>query len=671
MVRKSHAPDITERTQIDLSGTIGTYYEVNENKFDIAIGGMPFIMAVTDNTPYKRQTAPFRTERYDTERDPGEHTLAGSGYWIRSQSSWHYGDGIQFTEPQEGNDNEVRFRFRDSVGVDVWTPGQISLLHEMDHVLSLSDGCRIVTGTDSGGNNVIFAADMSASPTTSVYKITSSGTTSAFTLRSAIGNEKILAYATDGRYLLICTPSDIYDVDMTTGTVHTHWHNNKGTISSIVIKYVKSRFIAGVTLSDGTTGLYELNLGTSHSGTAINFSTLTAINGSTTMPTGWVWTDITEARNAIYAAGYVGDQSSVFKLSVDSTGALGTISTTAIMPRGETISSLFGYLGTYVMIGTNKGARVATSDSNGDIQYGPLVIKTSYPVYDFDARDSYVWAAVSNGVGEHSGTYRINLAQPLTLSGYSTPISTGLYAKASDVYAEETYGDVRSVAIFNNDRVAIAVAGSGVWVESAAGNKLPDGYLRTGRIRYSTLENKAWKRLRVRTPDIATTGAIDVLKVNEGAADEAFITIPEGSTQSYDYDLATVFTDVTPDASFKILLSRNSTDATTGAVVVGFGVKALPTPTRARVIQIPVFAFDKETDKLGNMLGYEGYAHDRLSQLEIMEATGKTVILQDFTANGEPTEVLIEQVTFTRSTPANRNFTGFGGIINIIVRTVV
>lgn len=670
MVRKSHAPDITERPQIDLSGTIGTYYDPANNKFDVAVGGMPFIMTVTDNTPYKRQTAPFRTERYDTERDPGEHTLQGSGYWIRSQSSWHYGDGIQYTEPQEGNDNEVRFRFRDSVGVDVWTPGQVSLLHQMDQVLALSGGCKVVTGTDSGGNNVLFAADLSTSPTTSIYKITSSGTTSAFTARTAIGSAQILAYATDGRYLLVCTAGDIYDIDTTTGTVHAHWHNNKGTIASVILKYVKSRFIAGITLTDGTTGLYELNLGTTHGGTAINISGVTAINGSTTMPTGWTWTDITEARNAIYASGKIGDQSSVFKLNVDSTGALGTITTTAIMPRGETISALFGYLGTYVMIGTNKGVRVATSDTNGDIQYGPLVIKTSNPVYSFDARDSYVWAGVTNGVGEHSGTYRINLAQPLTLAGYSTPISTGLYAKAADVYAEETYGTVNSVSIFNNDRVAIAISGSGIWFESANGTLIQDGYFRTGRIRFSTLENKAWKRLRVRTPD-AATGTIDVLRVVEGQPDEAFVTIPEGTVQSYDYDLATVFTDVTPDASFKFLLSRNSTTPTTGAVIVGYGVKALPTPTRARVIQVPLFCFDKETDKLGNMIGYEGYARDRLGQLETLEGAGQTVILQDFTANGEPTEVLIEQVTFTRSTPANRNFTGFGGIITLVARTVV
>jgi hypothetical protein len=84
-----------------------------------------------------------------------------------------------------------------------------------------------------------------------------------------------------------------------------------------------------------------------------------------------------------------------------------------------------------------------------------------------------------------------------------------------------------------------------------------------------------------------------------------------------------------------------------------------------------LFCYDKETDKTGNIVGYEGYAKERLAALENIEAKGDTIIIQDFNAGGEPTEIVIEQVTFTRSTPANRNYTGFGGIIQLIARTVV
>ena len=352
-----------------------------------------------------------------------------------------------------------------------------------------------------------------------------------------------------------------------------------------------------------------------------------------------------------------------------------TITSAATMPRGELVTALFGYLGTYVVIGTTRGVRVGTSDNTGALPYGPLNLKTKYPVYDFDAKDSYVWAAATNAIdidenstNGDSGTYRLNLSQPLTLSGYASPVYTGVYAKAADVFALTTTGTVWSVARFQ-DRVAMAIEGSGIWWENSA-NLVSSGYFRTGRIRYSTLENKSWKRLRVRTP-IPSTGSIDIFKVNEGGSDQAITSILEGQEQNYDYDLNAVYTDVSPDASFKFTLYSSATDATTGAVINGTAVKALPTPTRARVMQIPIFCFDRETDKLGNIIGYEGYARDRLSQLELMEATGKTVIVQDFTAGGEPTEVIIEQVTFSRTTPSARNYSGFGGICQIVARTVV
>ena len=81
----SRPPDISERVYIDLSGRISAYYDPTTYKYDVAVGGMPFIYAITDNTPYRRQTAEFRTARVDQLRDPGEQSLSGSGYWIRSQ----------------------------------------------------------------------------------------------------------------------------------------------------------------------------------------------------------------------------------------------------------------------------------------------------------------------------------------------------------------------------------------------------------------------------------------------------------------------------------------------------------------------------------------------------------------------------------------------------------
>jgi hypothetical protein len=734
MVSKS--PDITERTIIDLSGRVSTYYDLNANAFDVAIAGLPFIMAVTDSTPYKRQTAEFRAQRVDQMRDPGEHTLAGSGYWTRSQSSFHYGEGIKFTEPLEGNDNEVRFRFNSSYGVNPWTPGELTLLRNTTKVQAFRGKCDVRTAEVSG-SPILIAADMepvisttastaasgattitvasTASivvgyvvngtnitagttvsaigtgtitisvgttggitngatltfhPVNAIYKITTGNTSTAFITYAQLGYKEVKAITSDGAYIYVSTATNIYDINLSTGAVHDSYTINTTNASTVVLKYVKSRVIGAITRTDGTVAAYELLFPNKGSGASINISTLTAINGSTVMPLGWTWTTVGEAIGAIYIGGTLGEHSALYKLQVDNTGALGTIITSAILPRGEKLLSVYGYLGTYLMLGTNKGARVAQTDANGDITFGPLVFHNENGVYDFEARDSYVWCANTNQVNSNSGTTRINLGQPITLSGYAQPISTGVYARATDVFADATQGTVYSVRIFDTtNRVAFAIGGSGVWIEDVS-TLVPQGEIITGFIRYDTLENKAWKRIRIRTPNNTTTGEIEVFKHGVDA-DTVVTTIGESEDTSIDYDLTTAYPNIQSEAAFKLEMYRNSTDATTGAVVNGIAVKALPTPTRARIIQIPLFCYDKETDKTGNMIGYEGYAKDRLSILETTEAQGDTIVIQDFNAGGDPVECIIDQVTFTRSTPANRNYSGFGGIITITARTVV
>jgi hypothetical protein len=76
-----------------------------------------------------------------------------------------------------------------------------------------------------------------------------------------------------------------------------------------------------------------------------------------------------------------------------------------------------------------------------------------------------------------------------------------------------------------------------------------------------------------------------------------------------------------------------------------------------------------ETDKYNVLVGYEGRAFDRLSQLETIEQNGDVVTWQDLTT-GESRQCVIEQINFTRATPPDRGFSGYGGVIEITIRTV-
>ena len=653
----SRPPDISERVLIDLSGRSNTYYDPNTYKFDLAIGGMPFLYAITDNTPYRRQTAEFRTQRFDNSRDPGEQSLSGSGYWLRSQSSFHLGTGNTYQEPIVGNPDEIKFRYFNSVGIDPWTPGQIKLLRRTTLQEAVTGDSRVFN-TIIGGVEYLILVKYASTESIRVLRIRASDGAETTIVNNSSITENIIAVGMGGNDLMIVTPTKVwrYSFDDSSPALHQDYAINTANAVSGTIAYVKNRFIFAFHDTANSTFVYEL---TKNTGSSINLSTLTAINGSTTLPSGYTFRAVAESGAAIYVGGFSGSQGTVFKITVANDGTLNTMTSVVTLPSDEQITGLLGYLGTYVILGTSQGVRVAIANEVGDLSYGPLVFKTSLGVYKMSASGSYIFAGVDAGINGNSGLYRIDL---------SAPLSNGGYAYAKDVYADGAAGKVEGVAHLNDGRSAFCVNGDGLYIEHAT-ELLESGDLTVSIIRFDTFENKAWKRLKLRF-DGELGGDIDIFRTVDGV-NEAFKTVDEGTTEIYDYDLASVFSDVNAEAQFTFRLNRNGTTASTGAVMLGYSVKALPTPTRARLIQIPVFCFDSERDRNKNIMGYDGYALARLQALEQMEAEGETLIIQDFTAGGEPTEAVIEQVTFTRTSPPNGNFTGYGGIIQIIARTVV
>jgi hypothetical protein len=106
--------DITEGLPLNVGnpGTSG-FWTNNAEDYDVAFGGIPFFMAPTDQNPYQRETAPYRKDQFDNSREPGEQSL--TGWWLRSQSSFHGGAGIKFYDPSAGE--SIAYRYLDSQGV--------------------------------------------------------------------------------------------------------------------------------------------------------------------------------------------------------------------------------------------------------------------------------------------------------------------------------------------------------------------------------------------------------------------------------------------------------------------------------------------------------------------------------------------------------------------------
>ena len=92
----AYGDDITEAIPYNLSNPpVNSSYNGSTVAYDIAIGGQPFFLETSDDSPYRRVTAQYRKQQLDTTREPGEQTL--TGWWIRSQSTFHLGQGINCT----------------------------------------------------------------------------------------------------------------------------------------------------------------------------------------------------------------------------------------------------------------------------------------------------------------------------------------------------------------------------------------------------------------------------------------------------------------------------------------------------------------------------------------------------------------------------------------------
>lgn len=668
VIKVSKSPDITETVVYDLTGRTSQYYDPDTYAFDVAVGGLPFLYNITDAIPYRRSTARWKYERVDQAREPGEQTL-DSGLWVRSQTSWHLGAGIEFQEALEGNPDLLRFRYYTSTGINPWNIGELSLLKDTSklyNVTSTSTTAKtIALPATLNGTDFVLAINCTATSTSSsairVSKVTSAGTATTVVTGADLSAE-ILAAETDGSSLYLATADYIYDIDLTAGspTLHQHYHiASIASASSVTLKFVKNRVLAGITFASGATiaGVYELSFAT-HSSLA-NLSSTTAIANTKTVPIGWKWTGIADGRGAIYLSGYAGDKSSIFKVQPDATtGNLGAAISVADIPLGETVRTIFGYLGTYLAIGTSRGVRIAAIADDATIVYGPIIFETTNPVVSFAARDAYIWAGVKAGVGGASGTYRIYLGQLLDDGGY--PFAT-------DIYAAGTTGSVDNMGFFpTTGQLFFSITASGIWIEHAT-QLVSEGTIQTAIVNWGTLEKKAWKRVRIETDTLE--GKIEVYADSlEGRSQ--IVTLTEGNEYNTDFDLSAAYLAPQVNGQLTFTLYRNASDATKGAKLKGYAIKAIPSPTRSRLIQMPLMCYDYETDRRGVRFGVEDGAKIRLAALEALESSGATVLVQDFTS-GENFDTVIEEIAFTRMTPPSQNNENFGGIITITMRTVV
>lgn len=623
--------DLVSTPPISLSipyGVVGVYTP-SGYAYNYAIASLPFLSAASKDNPIVRSTAPFRKQQFDSSTEPGEQSL--DGWWIRSQQSMHGGAGQTYGDPTAGDASFSAIRYYQSKGIDPWTPGEIKLLRRTETVAS--DPVLTYETDATRAIGILSSGDM--------YTLDPDGT---YTVEPP-SESPVLSVTLDGSYYYHTTAASIWRRSY--GSAHlTAWTkvwDLAGPRTYAVASWAKERLILA---SD--TGVYEL--------TGVG---LTLPSPKWTPPNGaWVPKSITESNSSIYVAGVTsGGKSIILNFTLDSTGSLPDLASgvvVATLPQGEEVTDIYGYLGRFLAISTNLGPRIATISDDGGLEVGPLLF--SGATGNWVARGQYLYTptVMPEWMGNEGGLCRIDLG---------LEVSSLRFAYASDLYAVEAGSGATAVGLLNG-ALYLGTA-DGLYVENLD-EYVDSGYLIGSRIRFGTLEPKVYKLLRARGPILESDFYVSV--IDPDGDETAVVGYVAGQTPGME-DVALAQLGPLDYLSVKFVLS-SSADRMTSAVASGYQLKALPGQPRQRMIRLPLWCFDFELDKHGVMSGYEGAAVDRLLALEDVDRAADTVRLQDLDRNADEI-VSIDSMEFIQTSPPDgAGHVGWGGIINLTLRTV-
>lgn len=631
--------DIRKRIRFGIGASASEFttgYTDPYNSYDFAVGGIPFLSAMSRDTPGIIKSADFRKAQVDQSVEPGEQSL--TGWWVRSQLSFHGGAGLKFSDPSL--DESAPIRFKESEGVNVWEQGEVTLLKKTELMLAQSSvfPSLMVGGDLLGSDCVVYACGAEAG-----YILRVGGTTAVVTPTPATVYEWS-SITSDGGCYYFANGVGIWKLQFTglgpvTYTFDQLWTFGPG--SDVSIGWAKGRLMLGL-----DTKIYELidpgGAGPHALPAAVH--TAEAVN--------WEWTSFTSGPEAIYAAGFSGNRGSIMRILVDEEGALPVLTgatEVASLPTGEFPVVIRTYLGTKMGIGTNLGFRVAEIGAGGTLSYGPL-IETGY-VNDMVGRDRFIYFTDRNLGG--SGLVRVDL---------SVLNPSGRYAYANDIRVDGSQ-DINSVAIVGlSDRLAIGTNASGIYFESED-ELVESGYLLTAQTRYNTLWPKLFKRLSVRARIL---GHLVVSTVDKNENEVTVATLDDNSDLGPDL---VINAPDSPQESLGLRFTLERLDADTGPTFRGYQFKALPGGPRQYTYVMPFLCFDTEKDGQGSVMGNKGYGSERLTAIQELASEGTVVLFEDL-SSGFSTLVTIEGIEFAQISPGGMTQSPWGGVLTLEMRTL-
>ncbi|HET7640098.1 MAG TPA: hypothetical protein VFK47_15330, partial [Ktedonobacteraceae bacterium] len=196
-----------------IPGPFTNQFQRTDTAYDYAIGGIPFISGESQRGTYFRKIyvrsfSPIRKDQFDNQQVPGEQSIWG--WWLRSQSAFDEGAGVQFLDTSVDPTFSHRYFYSESLDM-FGTPGQVTLLSKTtnDNSGSLATiGPVKLRGVTRSGADGVLVFDTGAR---TLKFFSTAGAIVNYTMPAAIAAASIMNTLTDdGTNYYLMTSAGIF-----------------------------------------------------------------------------------------------------------------------------------------------------------------------------------------------------------------------------------------------------------------------------------------------------------------------------------------------------------------------------------------------------------------------------------------------------------------------------
>ena len=561
----------------------------NAESLPIELNGVSYLI---DTADYRRTTVPVSRQQRDNSREPGENTLDTTGAWVRSQTDWSYGAGQLYLDKEDSD----RRRFYESVGVDIWTRGQITLLP-----ITETPGALPATSFTTGE---IIVDRVVQSSTGTEYLYVANGTTLSYTSdplagtptwASAPSGSTITSFTSDGEYVYVSCAGATLPERYTIGSSVGSW-----TVAAEDVDLLK--VAAGRLIGTKHNSIYELDATGAKATSSLDYS-LPLSNSE--------WVAVEGCPNGIYAAANTDNTGTVYFISVNSTdGTLVTPIVAGSLPRNESINAILSY-GPVLCLATSQGFRTALIDvESGGITIGS-VIDTGGEAYSLEADGRFVWWG-----GAYGNLFRADLTRftDTLVPAYASDLVSSVSATATDLV-----GSMTRVNNAGNPKMFFGVkkasANAVLQNESKDNTRVASGTMNAGEITWSTVAPKLLRsgvidldrsqferssidyrqagigydqtgyEYRFGVPTSEAAGEIRLTATNNADVSSTLLDMATQIPQTFDFGTST---DTAISFDLTVTLLRGTSDATIAPILHDWQLTAVAVPRRIDEIIIPI-----------------------------------------------------------------------------------